>query len=374
MSADVDAICGAEYGSRSPDRVNRRNGYRQRDWDTRVGTIQLAVPKLRQGAYFPEFLLEPRRRAEKALVAAVAEAYVLGVSTRKVDKLVKTIGLEGISKSRVSEMAKSLDESVEAFRSRALDQGPYPFVWLDAMQIKNREGGRVVNVTAVMAIGVNGDGYREVLGVDVITSEDGAGWLAFLRSLVSRGLSGVQLVTSDAHEGLKGAIASALPGSSWQRCRTHFMVNLLAKVPKAAQQAVATLVRSIFAQPDADSTHAQFDQVLEHLEARFPEAAELLGNARDELLSFTAFPKAVWRQIWSNNPLERLNKEVRRRTDVVGIFPNRPALIRLVGAVLAEQNDEWAVSRRYMSLDVIVQAMSPKSNDQLQEEPLALSA
>jgi len=195
-----------------------------------------------------------------------------------------------------------------------------------------------------------------------------------LRSLVSRGLSGVQLVTSDAHEGLKGAIASALPGSSWQRCRTHFMVNLLAKVPKAAQQAVATLVRSIFAQPDADSTHAQFDQVLEHLEARFPEAAELLGNARDELLSFTAFPKAVWRQIWSNNPLERLNKEVRRRTDVVGIFPNRPALIRLVGAVLAEQNDEWAVSRRYMSLDVIVQAMSPKSNDQLQEEPLALSA
>lgn len=374
MSADVDSICGADYGSRSPQRVNRRNGYRERDWDTRVGTIQLAVPKLRQGAYFPEFLLEPRRRAEKALVAAVAEAYVLGVSTRKVDKLVKAMGLDGISKSRVSEMAKSLDEGVEAFRSRALDAGPYPFVWLDAMQIKNREGGRVVNVTVVMAIGVNSDGYREILGVDVITSEDGAGWLAFLRSLVSRGLSGVQLATSDAHEGLKGAIAATLPGSSWQRCRTHFMVNLLGKVPKAAQQPVATLVRSIFAQPDADSTHNQFDQVLEHLETRFPDAAELLANAREELLAFTVFPKAVWRQIWSNNPLERLNKEVRRRTDVVGIFPNRAALIRLVGALLAEQNDEWAIARRYMSLEVITEALTPKPIEQLQEDQLALTA
>ncbi len=318
MSADVDSICGASYGSRSPERVNRRNGYRQRDWDTRVGTISLAVPKVREGAYFPEFLLQPRRRAEKALVAAVAEAYVLGISTRKVDKLVKTIGLEGISKSRVSEMAKSLDESVEAFRNRALDAGPYPFVWLDAMQIKSREGGRVVNVTAVMAIGVNGDGYREILGVDVITSENGAGWLAFLRSLVSRGLTGVQLAISDAHEGLKGAIGAALPGSSWQRCRTHFMVNLLAKVPKAAQSAVATLVRSIYAQPDRDSTYAQFRRVVEHLEGRFPQATELLADAQEELLAFSSFPKAVWRQIWSNNPLERLNKEVRRRTDVVG--------------------------------------------------------
>ena len=307
-------------------------------------------------------------------MAAVAEAYVLGVSTRKVDKLVKTMGLDGISKSRVSEMAKSLDEGVEAFRSRALDAGPYPFVWLDAMQIKSREGGRVVNVTAVMAIGVNSDGYREVLGVDVITSENGAGWLAFVRSLVSRGLSDVQLVVSDAHEGLKGAIAAALPGSSWQRCRTHFMVNLLAKVPKATQQAVATLVRSIFAQPDADSTHAQFEQVLEHLETRFPDAAELLANAREELLAFTAFPKAVWRQIWSNNPLERLNKEVRRRTDVVGIFPNRSALIRLVGAVLAEQNDEWAVSRRYVSLEVVAAAVASLPPATQQEDLLALSA
>ena len=375
VSADVDTLCGAEYRSRSPKRVNSRNGYRPRDWDTRVGTIKLAIPKVRKGSYFPEFLLEPRRRSEKALVSAVAEAYVLGVSTRKVDKLVKTMGLDGISKSRVSEMAKSLDEGVEAFRSRALDAGPYPFVWLDAMQIKSREGGRVVNVTAVMAIGVNHEGYREILGVDVITSEDGAGWLAFLRSLVSRGLGGVQLIVSDAHPGLKDAIAATFPGSSWQRCRTHFTKNLLAKIPKAAQQAVATLVRTIFAQPDADSTHGQFDRVVEHLEGRFPEAAEMLDEAREELLAFTAFPKSIWRKIWSNNPLERLNKEVRRRTDVVGIFPNRAALIRLVGALLAEQNDEWAISRRYMSLEVLTEAMAAlPAHTEPEEDLLAISA
>ena len=374
MNADVDAVCGARYGSRTPERVNRRNGYRTRDWDTRAGTIQLAIPKIREGSYFPDFLIEPRRRAERALVSAVAEAYVLGVSTRKVDKLVRTMGLDGISKSRVSEMAKSLDETVEAFRNRALDAGPYPFLWLDAMQIKSREQGRVVNVTAVMAIGVNSDGYREILGLEVITSEDGAGWLAFLRSLVSRGLSGVRYVASDAHQGLKGAIAAALPGSCWGRCRTHFMVNLLSKVPKAAQQAVATLVRSIYAQPDRDSTYTQFSYVVDHLEDRFPQAAELLADAQEELLAFTAFPKAVWRQIWSNNPLERLNKEVRRRTDVVGIFPNRSAMIRLVGAVLAEQNDEWIIARRYMSLEVIAEALTPKPIDQLQEDQLAISA
>lgn len=373
MSADVDAQCGAEYGTRTQERVNSRNGYRTRGWDTRAGTIQLAIPKVREGSYFPEFLIEPRRRAERAVVSAVAEAYVLGVSTRKVDKLVRAMGMEGISRSRVSEMAKSLDETVESFRSRPLDAGPYPFLWLDAMQIKSREGGRVVNVTAVMAIGVNVDGYREVLGVDVITSEDGAGWLAFVRSLVSRGLSGVQLAVSDAHAGLKGAIAAALPGSSWQRCRTHFMVNLLAKVPKGSQQAVATLVRSIYAQPDADSTHAQFQQVVEHLEGRYPAAADLLGDAREELLAFTAFPKAIWRQIWSNNPLERLNKEVRRRTDVVGIFPNRSAMIRLVGAVLAEQSDEWAICRRYMSLEAIAESLSPTIH-QPEEDLLAISA
>jgi transposase-like protein len=335
MSADTDAMCGADYGSRSSGRVNRRNGYRSRGWDTRVGTIELAIPKLREGTYFPTFL-EPRRRAEQALVAAVAESYVLGVSTRKVDRLVRSMGLEGISKSRVSEMVKTLDGTVEAFRHRPLDTGPYPFVWLDAMEIKSREAGRVVNVTAVIAIAVNADGHREILGIDVVTTEDGAGWLAFLRSLVSRGLSGVQFVVSDAHAGLKNAIAAAFPGASWQRCRTHFVMNVLAKVPKGAQQAVATLVRSIFTQPDAESTRTQYRTVVEHLEPRFPEAAELLTDAEEELLAFTAFPKAVWRQIWSNNPLERLNKEVRRRTDVVGIFPNRSALVRLVGAGLAE--------------------------------------
>ncbi len=271
MSADVDALCGATYGSRSNERRNRRNGYRSRRWDTRVGTIDLAIPKVRKGSYFPDFLLEPRRRAERALVSAVAEAYVLGISTRKVDRLVRSIGLDGISKSRVSEMAKSLDETVGAFRNRPLDAGPYPFVWLDAMEIKSREEGRVFNVTAVMAIGVNADGHREVLGIDVITTEDGAGWLAFLRGLVSRGLTGVELVVSDAHAGLKAAIASALPGASWQRCRTHFMTNLLTKVPKAAGQAVATLVRSIFAQPDAETTRAQYRTVVEHLEPRFPK-------------------------------------------------------------------------------------------------------
>lgn len=374
MSADVDALCGATYGSRSNERRNRRNGYRSRRWDTRVGTIDLAIPKVRKGSYFPDFLLEPRRRAERALVSAVAEAYVLGISTRKVDRLVRSIGLDGISKSRVSEMAKSLDETVEAFRNRPLDAGPYPFVWLDAMEIKSREEGRVVNVTAVMAIGVNADGHREILGVDVITTEDGAGWLAFLRGLVSRGLTGVQLVVSDAHTGLKAAIASALPGASWQRCRTHFMTNLLTKVPKAAGQAVATLVRSIFAQPDAETTRAQYRTVVEHLETRFPEAASLLEDAEEELLAFTAFPKAVWRQVWSNNPLERLNKEIRRRTDVVGIFPNRPAVIRLVGAVLAEQHDEWAICRRYMSLETIAASMAPAPELEQPEEALAITA
>ena len=375
MSADVDVACGAAYGSRSPERVNRRNGYRTRSWDTRVGSIELQVPKLREGSYFPDFLLEPRRRAERALVAVVAESYVNGVSTRKVDRVAKAMGIDRLSKSRVSEMAQSLDEMVEAFRNRPLQSGPYPFVWLDAMVVKSREEGRIVNVAVVQAIGVNAEGYREILGVDVITTEDGAGWLAFLRGLVSRGLSGVSLVVSDAHEGLRNAIAATLPGAAWQRCRTHFMTNLLTRIPKAAQSAVATLVRSIFAQPDAETVCAQHAQVVEQLESRFPQAAEMLDEAGPELLAFTAFPKSVWKQIWSNNPLERQNKEIRRRTDVVGIFPNREAIIRLVGAVLAEQNDEWAISRRYMSLEVITACYPDNLNQQLEEElPLAISA
>jgi putative transposase len=351
MGAEADAACGAGHGERSPARVNQRNGYRGRRLDTRVGTLELAIPKLRAGSYFPDWLLEPRRRAERALVAVVAECYVRGVSTRRVEGLVETLGIQSLSKSQVSELAKSLDGEVAAFRARPLDAGPYAYVWLDALAVKCREAGRIVNIACVVATGVNAQGYREILGVDVLTSEDGAGWTAFLRDLVARGLGGVELVISDAHAGLTEAIAAVLPGASWQRCRTHAMRNLLCRVPKSAQGLVATLVRSIFAQPDAASTHAQHARVVEQLTERFPAAAELLADAAADLLAFTAFPKEHWRQIWSNNPQERLNKELRRRTDVVGIFPNRAAVLRLVGAVLAEQHDEWAVTRRYMSAD-----------------------
>jgi transposase-like protein len=356
MGADADALCGADYGERSPERVNRRNGYRERAWDTRAGTIALAVPKLREGTYFPEWLLEPRRRAERAFVQVVAECYVRGVSTRRVEGLVAQLGIERISKSRVSQMAKQLDEAVEAFRTRPLDGGPYTYVWLDALTQKVREGGRIMNVVALVATGVNAAGFREILGLDLVTSEDGAGWLAFVRSLVARGLSGVRLVISDAHPGLVDAIASTLPGSGWQRCRTHFLRNLLAKVPKSAGPFVATLVRSIFAQPDAEAVSAQFARVVSQLADRFPAAAEMLADAGPDILAFTAFPQTQWKQIWSNNPQERLNKEIRRRTDVVGIFPNREAAIRLVGMVLAEQHDEWQVVRRYMSAESLAKA------------------
>lgn len=359
MSSEADARCGASHGVRSPDRVNSRNGYRQRAWDTRAGSIDLDIPKLRQGSYFPDWLLEPRRRAERALVAVVAEAYVLGVSTRKVDALVESLGIDGISKSQVSDLAKSLDEAVSAFRNRPLTGGPYAFLWLDALMIKCREDGRVVNVAALVATAVNAAGQRELLGLEINTSEDGAGWLAFLRSLVARGLSGTRLVVSDAHRGLRDAIAAALPGAAWQRCRTHFMRNLLTRVPKSAQAAVATVVRSIFMQPSAEEVIAQHQRVVVQLRARYREAAQLLADAGPELLAFATFPKSAWKQIWSNNPQERLNKEIRRRTDVVGIFPNRAAIYRLVGAVLAEQNDEWTVQRRYMNAEVLEAAANP---------------
>jgi transposase-like protein len=336
--------------------VNRRNGYRERDFDTRAGTIELLLPKLRQGSYFPSWLLEPRRRAERALVAVVAECYVKGVSTRRVDGLVKTLGIEGISKSKVSEMAKSLDEMVAAFRSRPLDAGPYTYLWCDALALKCREGGRIANVAAVVATSVNADGHREILGLDVLTSEDGAGWTAFLRDLVARGLSGARLVVSDDHTGLVGAVQAVLPGASWQRCRTHFMRNLLTRVPKSAQGVVATLVRTIFAQPSAEEVQAQLGRVTEQLERLFPAAAELLAQAGPDITAFACLPTEHWRQIWSNNPQERLNREIRRRTDVVGIFPNRAAIVRLVGAVLAEQHDEWAVARRYMSQESLAKA------------------
>jgi transposase-like protein len=372
MGAEAEALCGAGYGERSPERVNRRNGYRERDWDTRVGSIELAVPKLREGSYFPDWLLQPRRRAEQAFVSVIADAYLAGVSTRRVEKLVAQLGVERMSRSQVSRLAKSLDTIVEDFLTRPLDGAPYPYLTLDALVVKCREGGRTVNVCVVHAVGVNRDGFRESLGLDVVTSEDGAAWLAFLRSLVARGLAGIKLVTSDAHPGLVDAIAATLPGAAWQRCRTHCMRNLLTRVPKQAQSFVATMVRTIFAQPDAATVHEQHARVVAQLEARFPEAAALLDEAESDLLAFAALPKEHWRQLWSNNSLERLNKEIRRRTDVVGVFPDRPSIVRLVGALLAEQHDEWAVARRYMSTESIATALADPIDEP--EEVSAIAA
>ncbi|PIB73081.1 IS256-like element IS1407 family transposase, partial [Mycobacterium celatum] len=338
MSAEADALCGAGYGERSEARTNRRNGYRPRDFDTRAGTIEMAIPKLRSGSYFPDWLLQRRKRAERALTSVVATCYLLGVSTRRMERLVESLGVTSLSKSQVSAMATELDEAVEAFRTRPLDAGPYTFVAADALVLKVRENGRVIGVHTLIATGINAEGYREILGVQVTSAEDGAGWLAFFRDLVARGLSGVALVTSDAHPGLVAAIGATLPGATWQRCRTHYAVNLMSVTPKSSWPWVRTLLHSIFDQPDAESVVAQYDRVLDAVTDKLPKVAEHLDTARDELLAFTAFPKQIWRQIWSNNPQERLNREVRRRTDVVGIFPDRTAIIRLVGAVLAEQH------------------------------------
>jgi transposase-like protein len=339
--------------------VNYRNGYRDRRWDTRTGTIELAIPKLRAGSYFPEWLLERRRRSEQALVSVVATSYLLGVSTRRVEKLAESLGIKSLSKSQVSELAKSLDGAVEQFRCRPLDAGPYRFIQADALTLRVREGGRTVLVHGLIATGVNADGHREILGFEVTSAEDGAGWLAFFRGLVARGLSGVALVTSDAHAGLVAAIAATLPGAAWQRCRTHYLRDLLTKVSKTSQPWVATLVRTIFDQPDPAEVAAQFHRVVTALEAKLPAAAAHLADARDDLLAFTAVPREIWRQVWSSNPQERLNRELRRRTDVVGIFPGRDAIIRLVGAVLMEQNDEWTEARRYMGLDVLAKMAAP---------------
>ena len=348
MEAEVAAQVGAGYGERSETRLTRRNGYRPRRWDTRAGSIELQIPKLRQGSYFPA-LLEPRRRAERALLAVVQQAYVEGVSTRRVDDLVRSLGCEGISKSQVSRICSELDTVVTSFLERPLDGGPYRYLWLDALTQRVREEGRIAQVSVVVATAVNADGKREVLGIDVGTSEDGASWLSFLRSLVVRGLSGVELVTSDAHQGLRTAIATVFGGASWQRCRTHFMRNLLTRVPKSAEGLVATTVRTIFQQPSAEAVHAQHVRVVEQLDERFPVAAAMLAEA-PEVLAFTACPVAHWKQVWSNNPQERLNREIRRRTGVVGIFPNVAAVVRLVGALLAEQLAEWAVARRSMTM------------------------
>ena len=356
MGAEADALCGAPYGARSEERVNSRNGYRAREWDTRAGTIGVEIPRLRQGSYFPDWLLERRRRAERALTTVVATCYLLGVSTRRMEKLVETLGITRLSKSQVSVMAKDLDEQVESFRTRPLDAGPYTFVAADALVLKVREGGRVVPVHALLATGINADGHREILGLNVTSAEDGAGWLAFFRDLTARGLSGVTLVTSDAHAGLVAAIGATLPGASWQRCRTHYAANLMSTTPKASWPWVRALLHSVYDQPDATSVGAQYDRVLDAVTAKLPKVAEHLDANRADVLAFTSFPKEIWRQIWSNNPQERLNREIRRRTDVVGIFPARDALIRLVGAVLAEQHDEWIEGRRYLGLDVLAKS------------------
>ena len=363
LSAEADAVCGAEYGVPSSERVNSRNGYRYRELDTRAGTLEVAVPKLRSGTYFPDWLLERRKRAESALISVVATCYLLGVSTRRMDKLVQSLGITGLSKSQVSRMAAELDEQVSAFRTRPLGEaGPFAFVAADALTMKVRENGRVVSAAVLVATGINADGHREVLGVKVATSETKHAWNAFFADLVARGLTGgpegVLMVTSDAHAGLVEAIAANLPGTSWQRCRTHYAANLMDVCPKASWGWVKALLHSVYDQPDAKAVHAQFDRVLDALADKLPAVHDHLDAARADILAFTAFPKEIWRQLWSNNPNERLNREIRRRTDVVGIFPNRDAVTRLVGAVLAEQHDEWVEGRRYFGIEVLARARS----------------
>jgi transposase-like protein len=367
MELDVGQHLGAERYERTAERTGQRNGYRERVWDTRVGSLELRVPRVRDGSFYPS-LLEPRKRAERALAAVVQEAYVQGVSTRRVDELVQARGMTGISKSQVSRLCRELDGEVERFRTRRLE-GPYPYLWLDATFVKVRQDGRVVAMAVVIAIGVSAGGQREVLGLDVGPSEDGAFWLQFLRGLVARGLGGVQLVISDAHQGLKGAIAAVLQGASWQRCRVHFVRNALALVPKSAAQMVAATIRTVFVQPDAATARETWRKVADGFRPRWSRLAELLDEAEADVLAYLEFPPEHWRQVWSNNPLERLNKEVKRRTDVVGIFPNPMAVTRLVGAVLAEQHDEWQVSRRYFSAESLA-----KLNREVPTEPPALLA
>lgn len=347
MEEEVSHQIGAGRYERSAERETYRNGFREGVWETRVGEIPLRIPKLRQGSYYPSFL-EPRRRAERALLAVIQTAYVEGVSTRKVDELVQALGLTGIDKSKVSRICKELDTAVAAFRERRFERA-YPYVWLDALYLKVRENHRIVSKAVVIAIGVRESGEREILGVDIGGSEEAAFWTQFLRDLVARGLSGVELVISDAHEGLKTALAKVLSGASWQRCRVHFMRNVLAHVPKGDKSMAAAAIRTIFTQPNAEAAHAQLATVADAMQERWSTAAEVLLAGEDEVLTFMDFPPEHWTRIYSTNPLERLNREVKRRTDVVGIFPDSDAVIRLVGSVLIEANDEWQAGRRYFS-------------------------
>jgi putative transposase len=373
IEAEATAVIGAERHERTESRTAQRNGHRPKLVSTAAGDVELAIPKLRRGSFFPS-LLERRRRIDRALYAVVMEAYVHGISTRKVDDLVKALGAaSGISKSEVSRICGELDRDLDAFRARPLDHIGFPYVFVDATYLKGRVRGRVVSRAVVIATGVTATGDREVLGVDVGDSEDGAFWTAFLKGLRARGLGGVQLVISDHHLGLKTAIGAVFVGAAWQRCRVHFMRNVLARVPKASAEMVAAAIRTIFAQPDAEHVRAQLDEVARMLQAQFPEVATMLRDAAEDLLAFCGFPVAHWRKIWSTNPLERINGEIKRRTNVVGIFPNDPAIVRLVTAVLVETHDEWAVAeRRYLSEESMAKLHEPAAT--VEEAPLAITA
>jgi len=371
VELEAEQVIGAGPYERTDGRKTYRNGHRQRTWETRVGEIPLQIPKLREGSYFPS-LLEPRRRSEQALLSVVQSAYVLGVSTRKVDDLLRALGLTGIDKSKVSRICKELDEVVEAFRNRPLE-GSYPYLWLDALYLKVRQDHRIVNQALVIAIGVRETGDRDVLGFSLGASEEYAFWLDFLRSLSRRGLQGVQLVTSDAHEGLKAAIEQVLTGTTWQRCRVHFMRNVLAHIPKGSKSVVAAALRTIFAQPDREAAGAQLAEVVKAMMGRWPKAADLVAQAEHDVLAYMSFPEEHWTRIYSTNPLERLNKEVKRRTNVVGIFPDGASVIRLVGAVLMETSDEWQVSRRYFSQESMKKLLEPETLLVAEPEPLRLA-
>lgn len=348
MELDVETRCGAGYDEKSPERTNSRNGYRDRVWDTRAGSVELKIPKLRQGSYFPDFL-EPRRTAEKALTAVIQEAYVHGISTRSVDDLVKALGMTGVSKSQVSRLCAELDERVGAFLNRQIE-GDWPYLWIDATYVKTREAGRIVSVAVIVAVGVNTDGQREVLGLKVGASEAEPFWTEFLRSLNRRGLRGVKLVISDSHEGIKAAAAKVL-NATWQRCRVHFMRNALAHAGKTQRRMVSAAIGTVFVQDSADAARAQWRTVADQLRGKFAKLGALMDDAENDVLAFMSFPRAHWPQIYSTNPLERLNAEIKRRTNVVGIFPNDAAIVRLVGAMMLEQNDEWSLNRRYMQLE-----------------------
>jgi putative transposase len=361
METDVEGLIGAGRHERTGDRLNYRNGYRDRSLDTRLGPLSLRIPKLRQGSYFPPFL-EPRKTAEKALVMVIQEAWIGGVSTRRVDDLVQAMGLSGISKSQVSKLCKEIDERVHAFLDRPL-AGEWPYLWLDATYLKQREGGRIVSVAAIIAVAANTDGRREIVGLHIGPSEAETLWSTFLKSLARRGLRGVKLVISDAHEGLKAAIRRVF-GAGWQRCRVHWMRNALAYVPKTQQSMVAAALRQAFLQPDRAQASAMLRHVADQLRQKWPKLAAFIDDSETEVLSYLDFPEPHRSKLHSTNPLERLNKEVKRRADVVGIFPNEAAIIRLIGAVLLEQNDEWQLQHRYMQVEVMAELVTaPKATD-----------